>query len=149
MQRQLAQQQQRNQEVQRQLNELDQRDAQWAAMSQQHQARLADMAQLEALLRNPVKQVQLLETLARSLPDGIYLTALSQQDSLLQLEGRVDQAATLSLLSRQLEQSPWLSSATLVDLETPAQADATPAHRFRLQLTLLEQAAVSTGGGSP
>lgn len=142
---QIDHQQQRNAFLQQHLTELEQR----YQKQQQQQDLLAVLRQqkrqLEAVQRNPEVFVQLLETLARAVPQDVYLTALSQAGERIEIAGRVDQPASLTPLLRNLSASSLIADATLVTLETDHGQSSAVASQFRLEVRCLDLAEEGVG----
>jgi type IV pilus assembly protein PilN len=61
--------------------------------------------------------VHLLDELARQLPEGIYLKGIKQAGSRVQINGFTQSQARVSALMRNLEASPHLESANLVEIK--------------------------------
>ncbi|WP_157954395.1 PilN domain-containing protein [Saccharospirillum mangrovi] len=131
---QLHHQQQRNAFLQRQLNELTERQQAQHSLLQQRDQQAAQLARLRWVHHNPALMVQMLETLARSVPDRVYLTSLMQDGGVIELTGRVDEAANLTPLLRRLSESVLFDAATLINIETDRNADALASRRFLVQL---------------
>ena len=142
---QIHHQQQRNTFLQQHLAELEQRYQKQQQQYQQLALLVEQKQQLEAVQRNPSIFVQLLETLARAVPENVYLTALSQSADHIEIAGRVDQPASLMPLLRNLSASDLLSDATLVTLETDHGQASTVDSQFRLEVRSADLAEENAG----
>lgn len=131
---QLQRQQLRNAFLQQHLAELEQRAQQQQELLQRRSLLLQQQQQLAAIQANPAGLVQLLETLAQAVPDSVYLTSLTQSAELIEMAGRVDQAANLTPLLRNLNASQLLSDATLVTLTTDPDQNSKLNSQFRLEV---------------
>lgn len=141
---QLQLQQQRNAFLQQHLAELEQDYQRQQALYLHRSSLTQQMQRLDRLQRNPLVFVQLLETLARAVPDNVYLTSLQQSAGLIEMAGRVDQPSSLTALLRNLNASPLLTDATLVTIATDPAESSTADHQFRLEVhsdALAEEAA--------
>ena len=63
----------------------------------------------------------MLDELVRQLPDGVYLKAVKQVGLRVAINGYAQSNARVSTLMRNLESSPWLELATLVEIRTAVQ----------------------------
>jgi len=61
--------------------------------------------------------VQLFDQIARQLPDGVYLRNIKQTGTKVNIVGLAQSNARVSTLLRNLESSPWLDNATLVEIK--------------------------------
>ncbi|MBM3396644.1 MAG: PilN domain-containing protein [Betaproteobacteria bacterium] len=71
---------------------------------------------VEQLQANRTEAVRLLDQLVRQLPEGLYLKAIKQNDSVVSVQGFANSNARASTLMRNLEASPWLESPSLVEM---------------------------------
>jgi type IV pilus assembly protein PilN len=53
----------------------------------------------------------------RLLPDGLYLKSFKQAGDVITISGYTQSSARVSTLMRNLDDSPWLESATLVEIK--------------------------------
>jgi type IV pilus assembly protein PilN len=58
------------------------------------------------------------DQLARTLPDGVYLTSVKQTDKKLELHGVAQSSTRVSTFMRNIEASPWLMNPELQVVET-------------------------------
>jgi type IV pilus assembly protein PilN len=65
--------------------------------------------------------VHLLDELPRQLPEGIYLKGLKQQGARVTINGYTQSQARVSTLMRNLEASPHLENANLVEIKAVTQ----------------------------
>ena len=72
---------------------------------------------VETLQSNRAEAVHLLDELARQLPEGIYLKAIKQAGSRVTINGYTQSQARVSTLMRNLEASPHLENANLVEIK--------------------------------
>lgn len=131
---QLQRQQQRNAFIQRHLTAMAERQQAQQTQREQRDRLAQQLAQLRWVYRNPGSVVELLETLVQAVPRQVYLTSLTQQDELIELTGRVDEAANLTPLLRRLSESALIDNATLINIETDRETDLLASRRFLLQL---------------
>ncbi len=72
---------------------------------------------VELLQNSRSEVVHLLDQLVRLLPDGVYLQSVKQVDEDINLTGYAQSNAWVSTLMRNLESSPWLQSALLIEIK--------------------------------
>jgi type IV pilus assembly protein PilN len=80
-------------------------------------ALLARKKVVETLQSNRAEVVHLLDELARQLPEGIYLKAIKQSGNRVTINGFTQSQARVSTLMRNLEASPHLENANLVEIK--------------------------------
>ncbi|MGH8054448.1 MAG: PilN domain-containing protein [Stenotrophomonas sp.] len=100
--------------VKEQNKEIERLDKQKARL-------LARKAVIEELQGKRSQMVHLFDSLVRTIPDGVVLTALKQEGEILTLEGRTQSNARVSTYMRNLEGSGWMSSPELSIIEAKAQ----------------------------
>jgi type IV pilus assembly protein PilN len=82
---------------------------------------LARKKVVETLQSNRSEVVHLLDELPRQLPEGIYLKAVKQQGARVTINGYTQSQARVSTLMRNLEASPHLENANLVEIKAVTQ----------------------------
>jgi len=80
-------------------------------------ALLARKQVVETLQVNRSASVKLLDQLVRQLPDGVHLKAIKQTGTKVNLVGYAQSNARVSTLMRNLESSPYLQNAELVEIK--------------------------------
>ncbi len=100
--------------VREQNKEIERLDKQKARL-------LARKEVIEELQGKRSQMVHLFDSLVRTIPDGVVLTALKQEGDILTLEGRTQSNARVSTYMRNLEGSGWMSSPELSIIEAKAQ----------------------------
>ncbi len=109
---------------------------------------------LDALLRNRVRPAQLLDALARLVPPGVHLGAVSQQNDTVTIEGVARRHERVAALLRAFEPLPWLARAELIEsraASSGAGAAGTAddaAAGFAFSVRLVYRPADTTGTGS-
>ena len=88
------------------------------------EALLHELRQLEGLQAGRYFAVDLLEQVERAMPDGLYLTALSQEPTALRLAGMAQSASAVAQLADSLSSSPLISSAELQQLSAVEEGHA-------------------------
>ena len=106
----------RNKFLESEIAKLDKEIEDIKKLKEMTAALLARKRVVETLQRNRAEVVQLLDELPRQLPDGIYLKGLKQQGTRVTINGYTQSQARVSTLMRNLEASPYLENASLVEI---------------------------------
>ena len=114
-------QQGRNKYLEDQIVELDKQIDEIKKLREQTAQLLARKKVVESLQANRAEAVHLLDELVRQLPDGVYLKAVKQTGQRVAINGYAQSNARVSTLMRNLESSPWLEGASLVEIKTSTQ----------------------------
>lgn len=124
----------RNQYLTDEIAKLDKEIADIKKLKEMTDSLLSRKKVVESLQANRAQAVQLLDELTRQLPDGIYLKTIRQQGSRVTINGFTQSQARVSTLMRNLEASPYLENANLVEIR----AVTTPAriNEFTLNVSL-------------
>ena len=120
----ISHQNERNQYLKDEIGKLDKQIAEILDLEQQKQRLLARMQVIEQLERSRAEVVHLFDQLARTLPDGIYLTSIKQSDRKIQLQGITQSSTRVSNYMRNIDGSEWLADPSLSILETKGNSDA-------------------------
>ena len=107
----------RNKYLTDQIAILDKQIDEIKKLKEQTQALLARKKVVETLQTGRSDAVHLLDELARLLPDGVYLKSIAQAGNNVRLNGFAQSNARVSTLMRNLEDSPWLAGAGLVEIK--------------------------------
>jgi type IV pilus assembly protein PilN len=79
--------------------------------------------------------VHLFDSLVRTIPDGVTLTAIKQEGDVLTLSGRSQSNARVSTYMRNLESSGWMTNPELSVIEARGTNKGLP-YEFNLQVKL-------------
>jgi type IV pilus assembly protein PilN len=112
-----AEQQRRNDLLVAENKKLDGQIEEIKKLKDQTSQLLARKQVVETLQVNRAASVKLLDQLVRQLPDGVYLKAIKQTGTKINLVGLAQSSARVSTLMRNLESSPYLASAELVEIK--------------------------------
>ena len=113
-------------------------------LKEQTSALLARKQIVETLQANRTEAVHLLDQLVRQLPDGIYLKSVRQNADKINLTGYSQSNARIATLMRNLDTSPWLSNAELVETKA-VQINNLRVNEFSLNIQLKRERAADTG----
>jgi type IV pilus assembly protein PilN len=82
------------------------------------------MQVIDQLERSRAEIVHLFDQLVRTLPDGVYLTLIKQNDRRIQLKGVAQSSTRVSNYMRNIDASDWMTEPSLAILETKGSGDA-------------------------
>jgi type IV pilus assembly protein PilN len=114
----------RNQLLRNEIAELDKQITEIVGLEQQKQRLIARMEVIEQLQRSRPEVVHLFDQLARTLPDGVYLTSVKQNNRRVQLDGFAQSSTRVSTYMRNIDSSEWLTDPALQVVETKGSGDA-------------------------
>ena len=125
-----------NKKLTEQIDEIKKLKDQTAAL-------LARKQVVETLQVNRSASVKLVDQLVRQLPDGVYLKSVKQTGQKINLVGLAQSNARVSTLMRNLESSPYLKNAELVEIKAVTDRNQR-VNEFSLNISLkgLDPAAV-------
>ena len=92
--------------------------------------------------------VHLLDQMLRILPEGVYLKSIKQTGNKINLVGFTQSNARVSTLMRSIDSSPWLDSATLIQVQATTTA-GTRLSEFSLNFNLTQQTPVAPAVAKP
>ena len=96
---------------------LDKEIAEIKGLREQAEALLSRKQVIESLQTNRTEPVHIFNELARQMPEGLYLKSLKQTGSRINITGYAQSNARVSNLMRNLEASPNLERADLVEVK--------------------------------
>jgi type IV pilus assembly protein PilN len=108
----------RNEYLKTQIAELDKQITEILALDQKKQQLQARIQVIEQLELSRPEVVHLFDQLARTLPDGINLSAVKQTDRLIEIRGQAQSSTRVASYMRNIDSSEWLADPTLDILET-------------------------------
>ena len=111
-------QQGRNKFLEQRIVELDKQIEEIKKLREQTAQLLARKKVVESLQANRAEAVHLLDELVRQLPDGVFLKGVKQAGQRVAINGYAQSNARVSTLMRNLESSPWLEQAALVEIKS-------------------------------
>jgi type IV pilus assembly protein PilN len=107
----------RNEYLTEEIKKLDKEIADIQKLKEMTASLLSRKKVVETLQSNRAEAVYLLDELARQLPEGIYLKAIKQAGPCVTIYGYTQSQARVSTLMRNLEASPHLENANLVEIK--------------------------------
>lgn len=147
---QISGQNERNQYLQTQIDEVKRANSEIAALEDKKSKLLARKEIIEKLQGDRATMVHLFDSLVRTIPDGVMLTAIKQDDQVLTLDGRAQSNARVSTYLRNLETAGWLTNPELSKIEAQGNDRGLP-YVFNLKVQLANPNAPvdSDGDGIP
>ncbi|WP_313318183.1 PilN domain-containing protein [Stenotrophomonas sp.] len=118
---QISGQQERNAFLESEIAKVKEQNKEIERLDKQKDRLLARKKVIEELQGKRSQMVHLFDSLVRTIPDGVVLTALKQEGETLTLEGRTQSNARVSTYMRNLEGSGWMSNPELTIIEARAQ----------------------------
>lgn len=103
--------------LKREIAVLDKEIAEIKGLREQAESLLSRKQVIESLQTNRTETVQIFNELAQQMPEGIYLKSLKQTGLKINLVGFAQSNARVSNLMRNLEASPHLEKADLVEVK--------------------------------
>lgn len=129
-------QERRNAYLESEIAEMDKKIREIERLEETRSRLLARKEIIEELQRNRSQMVHLFDELARTIPDGVYLTSVRQSGSRLTLNGVAESSARVSAYMRNIEDSDWLAKPELQVIETVQRQDEGRVRQFTLEANL-------------
>jgi type IV pilus assembly protein PilN len=120
----ISNQNERNQALKNEIANLDKEITEILGLEQQKQRLLARMQVIEQLQRSRPEVVHLFDQLVRTVPDGVYLTAVKQTGKRVQLNGVAQSSTRVSSYMRNIDASEWMADPALEVVETKGSANS-------------------------
>lgn len=139
-------QQERNNRLRSEITTLDKQIEEINSLEAQKQKFIARMQIIEKLQRSRPEIVHVFDTLVRTIPDGTYLTGLTQTEHRFKIQGVAQSSTRVSTFMRNLDGSQWLKHPELEVVES--KKENTLGSDFTLyadQVTTLEEPTAATG----
>jgi type IV pilus assembly protein PilN len=132
---QISGQNERNAYLRDQISQLDKQIVEIEELDKKKAKLLARKEVIEQLQANRSQMVHLFDSLVRTIPDGVVLTSIKQDDTVLTLEGRSQSNARVSTYLRNLEGSGWMTNPDLSIIEAKGNDKGLP-YEFKLLVKL-------------
>ena len=125
----------RNDYLQGEITKVDGQIKEIEALDEKKSKLLARKEVIEQLQSNRSQMVHLFDSLVRTIPDGVTLTAIKQEGDILTLSGRSQSNARVSTYMRNLEGSGWMTNPDLNVIEAK-EGNAGLPYEFNLKVKL-------------
>ena len=103
----------RNQFIQKEISVLDKKIKEIKQLEKTKAKLLSRMEVIQKLQSSRPEVVHLFDQLAKTVPEGVYLTSFSQSGNKLSIAGNAQSNTRVSAYMRGLEKSPWLKGTNL------------------------------------
>lgn len=134
--RMISTQQNRNQFLQQEISLLDKKIFEIKELEKTKANLLARMNVIQQLQKSRPEVVHLFDELVIGIPEGVYLTDVSQSGRSVILEGRAQSNARVSAFMRSIEASKWIGKPLLMLIEHKDKTGTGMSH-FRLRFEQL------------
>jgi type IV pilus assembly protein PilN len=111
-------QRQRNERLRGEIKQLDKQIEEINSLETEKQNFIARMDIIEKLQRSRPEIVHVFDEIARTLPDGVYLTGVKQTDKRLKFDGVAQSSTRVSTFMRNIDGSDWLRHSELEVVQT-------------------------------
>lgn len=125
----------RNDYLRGEITKVDGQIKEIEELDQKKSKLLARKEVIEQLQSNRSQMVHLFDSLVRTIPDGVTLTAIKQEGDILTLSGRSQSNARVSTYMRNLESSGWMTNPDLNIIEAKEGNPGLP-YEFNLKVKL-------------
>jgi type IV pilus assembly protein PilN len=141
----------RNALLTREIQVLDKQIEEINSLETQKQQFIARMQIIEKLQRSRPEIVHVFDTFVKTMPDGTYLTAITQTEQRFKIQGVAQSATRVSSFMRALSASEWLKDPDLEVVEVKqANALGSDFTLYANQLTTLaDEPAAGAANGTP
>jgi type IV pilus assembly protein PilN len=135
----ISYQESRNAYIQTEIKNLDKALAEIKTLDANRKALLDRIGVIERLQSTRPGIVHLFDEMVNSLPKGLYLTQLKQENNKIKLEGKAESSARVSSYMNRLNASPWLKSSDLNTIQVDSDKSENNLRYFSLNVTQLLQ----------
>jgi len=144
----ISNQQERNQILKTEIANLDKQIAEITGLENQRERLLARMQVIDQLQRSRPEVVHLFDELVNAMPEGVYLTAVTQNATRIELQGAAQSSTRVSSLMRNIDGSPYLADPGLDRVETVSRGPNRNSQfkLFATQVPMTEAQAAMAGG---
>lgn len=119
----INQQKARNQYLTDQIKQLDGQISEINDLEQKKTALHSRIKVIEQLQQSRPEVVHIFDQLVRLLPEGVYLTEVTQTDRRIQIKGIAESSSRVSTFMRNIDTSEWLESPSLEIIEAKGTAE--------------------------
>lgn len=131
-------QQARNQRLQGEIKEMDQKIKEIEDLEKVRSNLLARMRVIEDLQANRAATVHFFDEIVSTLPDGVNLTSLKQSGGNVTIEGIADSNGRISTYMKNLDASAWFADPRLIVIKTNGK-NSTNKSTFTLSVKVLKR----------
>jgi len=124
----------RNDFLEKEIVLVDEKITEIKQLESEKQQLLARMNIIQQLQSRRPEIVHIFDEMARSVPDGIYLTSIKQLGNSIVIEGVAESNARVSAFMRNLDASRWFANPGLVVIESK-EKESVRTSKFTLNVT--------------
>ena len=136
----------RNDMLKAQIKQLDKQIEEINNLESAKQKFIARMDIIEKLQRSRPEIVHVFDEIVRTLPEGVYLTAIKQNGSTLKFDGIAQSSTRVSSFMRNIDGSQWLRNPALEVVQTSKGAG--PGSSFTMTAQQVTTAGADAGSGA-
>jgi len=114
----------RNSFLEQQIASLNKKIKEIEELDREKERLLARMRIIQQLQSSRPEIVHVVDTIVRTLPDGVFYTSIKQRGTAFNLLGIAQSNARVSTLMRELEKSEWFHNPNLVEIKAIAQPNS-------------------------
>ncbi len=129
----ISDQNQRNHFLKTEISHVEKKISEIKSLESEKQKLLARMDIIQQLQTQRPEIVHIFDEIPRRLPEGIYLTEITQQSNTLLIGGVAQSNARISAFMRQLDESPWFDSPRLEVIQSEDKGSVRTS-RFKLSV---------------
>lgn len=126
----------RNGFLQSQIDRVEKQIVEINAIEKEKQSLLARMTVIQELQQGRSEMVHIFDQIVRVIPDGVYVTKIEQEQSVLTLQGMAQSNARVSSLMRNLDASEWFKEPKLDEITSNKNKQGTRESKFKLVVAL-------------
>jgi len=131
----------RNDQLRAEIKQVDKQIEEINNLESAKQKFIARMRIIEQLQRSRPEIVHVFDEIVRTLPDGVYLTSVKQNNSKLKFEGVAQSSTRVSSFMRNIDGSDWLKNPELEVVQTAK--NSSPGSSFTLTADEVNNAAAA------
>jgi type IV pilus assembly protein PilN len=131
----------RNDQLRSEIKQVDKQIEEINNLENAKQKFIARMTIIEQLQRSRPEIVHVFDEIVRTLPDGVYLTSVHQNNSKLKFDGVAQSSTRVSSFMRNIDGSDWLKNPELEVVQTAK--NSSPGSSFTLTADEVNNAAAA------
>jgi len=136
----------RNDQLRAEIKQVDKQIEEINNLESAKQKFIARMTIIEQLQRSRPEIVHVFDEIVRTLPEGVYLTAIKQNGSTLKFDGIAQSSTRVSSFMRNIDGSQWLRNPALEVVQTSKGAG--PGSSFTMTAQQVTTAGADAGSGA-
>ncbi len=141
-------QQARNDKLRAEIKVLDKQIEEINNLESAKQKFIARMEIIAKLQHSRPEIVHVFDEIVKTLPEGVYLTGIKQNDRRLKFEGVAQSSTRVSTFMRNIDSAEWLHNPELEVVQTTAKGSAQGSSSFTLYADQVTTAGAEDTGGS-